>query len=204
MESTKKPNNYYVDKAKFYEAIKAHNAACKQAIAAGEPTPPVTNFIADCLMKIATNFSNSIQFRNAFANFHREEMVNDAVYHCIRYINCFDAEKSQNPFAYFTQCCYRSFINRLEVEKKQLYIKMKYMSTINETDDLAEVERDDHTMDNTEIMMVGNYNEFIVDYEKKHSLGPKKRKKSSKVIVRETPSLFDEDLISTDDPPPEV
>ena len=41
----------------------------------------------------------------------------------------FNPEKSNNPFAYFTQIIYYAFIRRIQKEKKQLYIKYKTMQS---------------------------------------------------------------------------
>jgi hypothetical protein len=37
----------------------------------------------------------------------------------------FDPEKTQNPFAYFTQIIWYAFLRRIDKEKKHLYIKQK-------------------------------------------------------------------------------
>ena len=60
-------------------------------------------------------------------------MVSDGIENCVMYANNFNPEKSQNPFAYFTQIIYYAFLRRIEKEKKQLYIKYK---TMNEFDSL--------------------------------------------------------------------
>ena len=48
---------------------------------------------------------------------------------CIRdrYIHNFNPEKSQNPFAYFTQIIHYAFLRRIQKEKKQLEIKNKIL-----------------------------------------------------------------------------
>ena len=37
----------------------------------------------------------------------------------------FNPEKSNNPFAYFTQIIYYAFIRRIQKEKKQMQVKAK-------------------------------------------------------------------------------
>ena len=48
---------------------------------------------------------------------------------CIRdrYIHNFNPEKSQNPFAYFTQIIHYAFLRRIQREKRQLEIKNKIL-----------------------------------------------------------------------------
>jgi hypothetical protein len=43
----------------------------------------------------------------------------------VQYIHNFNPEKSQNPFAYFTQIIHYAFLRRIQKEKKQLEIKTK-------------------------------------------------------------------------------
>jgi DNA-directed RNA polymerase specialized sigma24 family protein len=52
-------------------------------------------------------------------------MVADGIENCIYSIDNFDPEKSNNPFAYFTQIAWNAFIRRIQKEKKQSYIKHK-------------------------------------------------------------------------------
>jgi DNA-directed RNA polymerase specialized sigma24 family protein len=54
-------------------------------------------------------------------------MISDGVENCVQYIDNFDPEKSQNPFAYFTQIIYYAFLRRIQKEKKQLEIKNKIL-----------------------------------------------------------------------------
>jgi DNA-directed RNA polymerase specialized sigma24 family protein len=52
-------------------------------------------------------------------------MISDAIEKMVRYIHNFDPTKSENAFAYFTQFAYNAFIQRINFEKKQQYIKAK-------------------------------------------------------------------------------
>jgi DNA-directed RNA polymerase specialized sigma24 family protein len=55
----------------------------------------------------------------------REDMISDGIENCVQYIHNFNPEKSQNPFAYFTQIIHYAFLRRIQKEKKQLEIKTK-------------------------------------------------------------------------------
>lgn len=46
---------------------------------------------------------------------------------CLQYIHNFNPEKSQNPFAYFTQIIHFAFLRRIQREKKQMEIKNKIL-----------------------------------------------------------------------------
>ena len=54
-------------------------------------------------------------------------MICDGIENCVQYIHNFDPEKSQNPFAYFTQIIHYAFLRRIQKEKKQLEIKNKIL-----------------------------------------------------------------------------
>ena len=58
-------------------------------------------------------------------------MICDGIENCVRYIHNFNPEKSKNPFAYFTQIIYFSFLRRISMEKKQLEIKNKILEKTN-------------------------------------------------------------------------
>lgn len=53
----------------------------------------------------------------------KEDMIGDAIYTCIKYMHNFNPEKSNNPFAYFTQICHNAFINYIKRQKKHSDIK---------------------------------------------------------------------------------
>ena len=95
---------------------------CKDADEEGDPTPPLTNYIGECFLKIATHLS----YRPNFINYsYRDEMISDGIQNCLQYAYNFDPEKSKNPFAYFTQIIYYAFLRRITAEKKQVHIKIK-------------------------------------------------------------------------------
>jgi DNA-directed RNA polymerase specialized sigma24 family protein len=55
----------------------------------------------------------------------KEDMISDGIENCVQYIHNFNPERSQNPFAYFTQIIHYAFLRRIQKEKKQLEIKTK-------------------------------------------------------------------------------
>jgi hypothetical protein len=69
---------------------------------------------------------------------------------CIQYLHNFNPEKSQNPFAYFTQIIHYAFIRRIGKEKRQLEIKNKIL----EKTGFDEVFADDSGVDG------GNYSDY--------------------------------------------
>tara|TARA_B100001750_G_scaffold92616_1_gene73090 strand:- start:349 stop:873 length:525 start_codon:yes stop_codon:yes gene_type:complete len=113
---------HYVNNKEFTAAIIKHNEACKEAIANDEEKPRVTEYIGECIYKIATRLSTKPNFINYS---YRDEMICDGIENCLQYINNFNPEKSQNAFAYVTQIIYFAFLRRIHKEKKQAAIKQK-------------------------------------------------------------------------------
>ena len=113
---------HYVNNADFLVAISEYRNKVLDAKEKGLPPPQVSNYIGECILKIA----NHLSYKPNFINYsYREEMISDGIENCLQYINNFDPTKSNNPFAYFTQIIYYAFLRRIAKEKKQSYIKGK-------------------------------------------------------------------------------
>ena len=114
----KKKSVHYVDNKKFLQAM----IEWRETWPDEENIPPVTNYIGECFLKIATHLS----YRPNFINYtYRDEMISDGIENCLQYVKNFNPEKSKNPFAYFTQIIYYAFLRRIAKEKKQSHIKNK-------------------------------------------------------------------------------
>lgn len=113
---------HYVDNKQFLAAIKEYKQQVLEAEESGSPKPRVSNYIGECILKIATHLS----YKPNFINYtYKDDMILDGIENCIQYIDNFDPAKSSNPFAYFTQIIYFAFLRRISNEKKQSYIKNK-------------------------------------------------------------------------------
>lgn len=119
MKRTKKN---YVNNADFYQALMDYQQKCNEAKALGKELPIVPNYIGECIMQIATRLAS----RGNFSGYSfKEDMIMDGVENSLKYILNFNGEKYKNPFAYFTQVIWNSFIGRIGSEKKQLYVTFK-------------------------------------------------------------------------------
>ena len=109
--------------------------------------PAIPRYIGECFLKIA----NHLSFKPNFVNYmFKEDMISDGIENCVQYIHNFNPEKSQNPFAYFTQIIHYAFLRRIQREKRQLDIKNK----IIERSGFSEVFDDNNTIDGS------NYAEY--------------------------------------------
>ena len=116
---------HYVDNKKFHQAMIDWKEKCKDAEEAGDEVPQITDYIGSCFLKIA----NGLSYRPNFINYtYRQEMISDGIENCLQYMSNFNPEKSNNPFAYFTQIIYYAFIRRIQKEKKQQDVKAKMIA----------------------------------------------------------------------------
>ena len=128
MARTKKTPIHYVNNKEFLAAIVERQEKIKEMEASGDEPPTITNYLGECILKIA----NHLSYRPNFINYtYREEMISDGIENCLQYIDKFNPEKSNNPFAYFTQIIYYAFIRRIQKEKKQQSIKEKLLKESN-------------------------------------------------------------------------
>jgi len=118
----KKKSEHYVNNKELLEALIVYRTKVAAAKEAGLPKPRITNYLGECFLKIATHLSYKPNFVNYM---FRDDMISDGIENCVQYIHNFNPEKSQNPFAYFTQIIHYAFLRRIQKEKKQLEIKTK-------------------------------------------------------------------------------
>ena len=134
----KKKSEHYVNNKQLLEAMVVYRgkvAIAKQKFikkydqdppksGPWEGKPPITNYLGECFLKIATHLSYKPNFVNYM---FREDMICDGIENCVQYIQNFNPDKSKNPFAYFTQIIYYAFLRRIQKEKRQLEIKNKIL-----------------------------------------------------------------------------
>ncbi len=142
----RKRSEHYVNNKEFLAALIKHREDIEIAEIQGKEKPRIPRYIGECFLKIATHLS----FKPNFVNYmFKEDMISDGIENCVQYIHNFNPEKSQNPFAYFTQIIHYAFLRRIQKEKKQLEIKNKILE---KTGYEQVFERD--TLDD------GNYSEY--------------------------------------------
>ena len=170
MAEPKTPPNHYVNNAEFLAALLDYKAQVQKAKDAGLDIPPISNYIGDCFIKIARHLS----YKHNFINYsYKDEMISDGIENCMMYFRNFDPEKSNNPFAYFTQIIYFAFLRRIMKEKKQLYVKYKATEQFGILDEFELLEDSDGVAKQFELY--DNISEFIHNFEEN-----KKKKKEGK------------------------
>jgi hypothetical protein len=143
----RKSPEHYVNNKEFLAALIKYREDKEIALLQDKPKPPIPRYIGECFLKIA----NHLSFKPNFVNYmFKEDMISDGIENCVQYIHNFNPEKSQNPFAYFTQIIHYAFLRRIQREKRQLEIKNKIL----EKSGFSEVFTDDNTIDG------GNYSDY--------------------------------------------
>lgn len=121
----------YVNNNDFYKALVDYREALKTT-----PDAKIPTYIGICINSICNKLSTKYNFANYT---YRDEMISDGVENCIRAVVLFDPERTQNPFAYFTQVAWNAFIRRIKIEKQENYTKHKNMYRLHLIGDLSEV-----------------------------------------------------------------
>lgn len=128
-----------------------------------DPLTPIPDFIGMCLRHIANNLASKVNFSSYS---FKEEMVGDAIVKMMEAVveEKYDASISQNPFAYFTQITWNSFLQRIAKEKKESYIVHKNMDNMFLNEDLHGDDEDYRQINN--LLTEENHNNIIDSFEK--------------------------------------
>lgn len=163
----KQKRRNYINNRDLYESMKKHCGERKYAQENGLPVPEIPHYVVESLFLIATRLAS----KSSFSGYsYKDDMISDGILNCIEYgIKNFNPDKTENPFAYFTQIIKQAFIRRIEKEKKQQYIKIKNLQNSNILDEI------DGYFGGNEVNHITD--EFVVAYEKRLT----ERKKPAKV-----------------------
>jgi len=188
MARTKRKSIHYVNNADFSQAVVDYVREVDEAKKNNKDIPKVTNYIANCFLRIAEGLSHKSNF---IRYTYREEMVMDAVENCLKAINNYDIEAATrtgkpNAFSYFTQITWFAFLRRIAKEKKQQEVKMKYLTAsgienfiINENGDNMSNQVAEHFVDTlkTRIDRVKSIDNEVKNYNKEEKI-----KRKTKVV----------------------
>ena len=171
----KKVTQHYVDNKKFLAEMTKFRAKVIRANEAGRKRPMVTNYIGECFLKIA----NHLAYRPNFINYtFRDDMISDGIENCLQYMDNFNPEKSNNPFAYFTQIIYYAFIRRIQKEKKQVLVKQKIIANTDTDEFLTQLDGDDGQYKNQMIEFLKANQGNVVEEPKTKKQKKKEKQKS--------------------------
>ena len=171
---------HYVDNAKFLEAMIEYKREYNKSKENNKELPQISEYLGSVFLKIAQRLS----FRPNFINYaFKNDMISDGIENCLHYIHNFNPEKSNNPFAYFTQIIYYAFIRRIQKEKKQLYIKYKSIQNYEIAPEYMDQEKSNNNYislsdyENSDFKVM--VDDFVDNFEKSKKKKTIKKKKES-------------------------
>lgn len=187
----KNPINY-VNNKEFYASIIEYREKVIEANKLGVDKPEIPRYIGECIMKISTNLAKKPKFANYS---YKDEMILDAIEDCIKAINTigepndtggikgFDPDKTNNPFAYFTQIAFNAFRRRLNEESRKRYILYKSFVDHIGVDDLSLMSDSDGNVvcDNK---LYDNIYEFMRTFEDKEEEKKRIRKEKKEGVEK--------------------
>jgi hypothetical protein len=169
----------YLNNKKLYGLMIRYRNELLETREKNLPPPKIPSDIGQSIMLICTNLIKKPNF-SGYSSQYREEMVSDGIMDCVAAIDNFDPDKTNNPFAYFTQISWNAFIRRIQKEKKQQYIKLK-----NYENSFVLTEHADY-FDQTQQQFNEITSESIKSYEEKYInkgvTAPLPKKKKRKVF----------------------
>jgi len=112
----------YINNKTLYTSMVEHRTKLNNAAMLDKPKPQVSNYIGQSILLICNNLAKKPNFSGYT---YKQEMISDGIIDCIAAVDNFDPDRTNNPFAYFTQIAWNAFIRRIHKEKKQTYIKHK-------------------------------------------------------------------------------
>ena len=107
----------YLDNKKFLEELRKYR---KEYMENPDDPPIPSDYIGRCIMLLAKNIASRPNFSGYT---YIDEMISDGILNASKALHKFDPEVSNNPFGYFTTVIWRSFLQRIETEKKESYKK---------------------------------------------------------------------------------
>jgi hypothetical protein len=122
MSSEKKKKTNYINNKTLYGAMIHYRNELKEALDSDKDKPIVPKYIGESILLICNNLAKKPNFSGYT---YKQDMISDGIIDCVSAVDKFDPDKTNNPFAYFTQIAWNAFLRRIQKEKKQTYIKHK-------------------------------------------------------------------------------
>lgn len=129
-QEIKKPRKKvnYINNKTLYGSMIHYKNEVNEAKNNDTDAPVIPKYIGESILLICNNLARKPNFSGYT---YKTDMISDAIMDCVAAVDNFDPERTNNPFAYFTQIAWNAFIRRIQKEKKQTYIKHKnYENTI--------------------------------------------------------------------------
>jgi len=175
----------YINNKTLYTSMIEHRTKLNNALLENKSKPQVSNYIGQSILLICNNLAKKPNFSGYT---YKQDMISDGIMDCIAAVDNFDPDRTNNPFAYFTQIAWNAFIRRIQKEKKQTYIKHKNFENSFLMNELWNDSENIH-------LKANEYSSEVVrSYENKLT----KPKKQSKLSGIEVFSIIEDEVIKNE------
>ena len=103
----------YINNKTLYGAMIHYKNDLKEAVSNGKDKPIVPKYIGESILLICNNLAKKPNFSGYT---YKQDMISDGVIDCISAVDNFDPDRTNNPFAYFTQIAWNAFLRRRSEE----------------------------------------------------------------------------------------
>jgi DNA-directed RNA polymerase specialized sigma24 family protein len=158
----------YINNKTLYTSMVEYKTKLTESKREEKAKPQVSNYIGQSILLICNNLAKKPNFSGYT---YKQDMISDGIIDCIAAVDNFDPDRTNNPFAYFTQIAWNAFIRRIHKEKKQTYIKHKnfensfLMNTLWEDGDNIHLKSNDYSND-----VVRSYEDKLTKVKKNSKL----------------------------------
>ena len=159
----------YINNKTLYGAMIHYRNELKEAENNDKEKPIVPRYIGESIFLICNNLAKKPNFSGYT---YKQDMISDGIMDCVSAVDNFDPDRTNNPFAYFTQIAWNAFLRRIQKEKKQTYIKHK-----NYENSFLLLDMYDEANQSIQLKSNENSSEIIKSFEDKLT----KTKKSNKL-----------------------
>lgn len=135
----------------------------------------IPKYIGESILLICNNLSRKPNFSRYT---YKQDMISDAICDCVAAVINFDPDKTNNPFAYFTQIAWNAFIRRIYKEKKQTYIKHKNYENYYVFEDMAAHSHDVITVNEFSTEIIRSYEETLTKNKELSKISKKNKEKN--------------------------
>lgn len=133
MKTKKKTGEYYVNNRQFSEEVQRYADLCRAAKKDGQPNPEVPQYIWESLIKIAEGLSRKPNF---IMYSYKADFIMEGIEDCLKALPNYNIGTTTrtgkpNAFSYFTQCCFWAYVRRINKEKKESELRIRYLKEIS-------------------------------------------------------------------------
>lgn len=123
---------HYINNKDLFQAMQVHYDRMQQS---NSNEVLISDYIGLAILTICENLSKKANF---IGYTWRDDMVSEGIKDCVKGVNSFNPNKTNNPFGYFTMIAFNAFVRVIVNEKKQTYIKHKNFQQLAMSDDIMD------------------------------------------------------------------